>query len=133
MGHKTTRKIRVAIVGVGNCASALIQGVQFYRHAPADRPVPGLMHVNLGGYHVKDIEFSAAFDIGAAKVGEDLAKAVFAAPNNTIRFSKLPRTGVIVQRGPTLDGVGEYLDPVIRQSKSKPVDVTRILKQSRTD
>ena len=103
------RKIRVAIVGVGNCASSLVQGVEFYKNASETDFVPGLMHVNLGGYHIRDIEFSAAFDINVTKVGKDLSEAIFASPNNTYRFAPVPPLGVPVQRGMTLDGLGKYL------------------------
>src|SRR5512135_3111186 len=106
-------KVRVAIIGVGNCASALVQGVQFYRSAAEDAFVPGLMHVNLGGYHVGDIEFTAAFDVDANKVGLDLAEAIWQKPNNTIKFSDVPRLGVPVSRGMTHDGLGKYLSQVI--------------------
>jgi myo-inositol-1-phosphate synthase len=100
-------KIRVGIIGVGNCASSLVQGIEFYRHASEHNFVPGLMHVDLGGYHVRDIEFSAAFDIGLNKVGRDLSEAIFAQPNNTIRFAEVPKLGVIVHRGTTdLNNVG---------------------------
>src|SRR5690242_15934323 len=105
----TRRKIRVAIVGVGNCASSFVQGLAYYRDADANEPVPGLMNVELGGYHVSDIEISAAFDISAAKVGRDVSEAIFAEPNNTQRFATPPGTGVTVERGPTLDGIGKYL------------------------
>src|SRR5918911_990797 len=117
------RKLRVAIIGVGNCASSLVQGVEFYRDAPDDGAVPGLMHVNLGGYRIGDIEFSAAFDIAADKVGKDLAEAIYAAPNNTFRFADVPRTGVTVHRGRTLDGLGKYLSGTIREAEGEPVDV----------
>jgi len=99
-------KIRVAIIGVGNCASSLVQGVHFYKDAPDDQFVPGLMHVRLGGYHVSDIEFTAAFDIDVNKVGKDLAEAIYAAPNNTYKFCDVPQTGVTVSRGMTHDGLG---------------------------
>src|SRR5205823_13412462 len=101
-------KVRVAIAGVGNCASSLVQGVEFYRNADPDESVPGLMHVSLGGYHVGDVEFVAAFDVDAAKVGLDLGKAVFAGLNNTIKFSNVPELGITVLRAPTFDGFGEY-------------------------
>src|SRR5919201_6420500 len=104
----TNRKIRVAVVGVGNCASALVQGIEFYRDAPSDRKVPGLMHVNLGPYHVSDVEIVAAFDVDGKKVGKDLSEAIFTEPNNTIRFADVPPLGVYVQRGPTLDGLGYF-------------------------
>jgi len=123
----------VGIVGVGNCASALVQGVRFYRDALSSDHVPGLMHVRVGDYHVGDIEFSAAFDISAAKVGRDLAHAVFAEPNNTIRFTDVPATGVRVERGHTLDGLGKYLREVIEQSGDPPADVAGVLRETRTD
>ncbi len=129
----TGKKVRVAIVGVGNCASSLVQGVTFYREAPADEPVPGLMHAVLGGYHVGDIEFSAAFDINVTKVGRDLSEAVFAAPNNTARFAEVPPLSVPVRRGPTLDGLGKYLSGVIEEAPGEPADVARVLRETRTD
>ncbi len=125
-------KIRVAIVGVGNCASSLVQGVEFYRHARDDQFVPGLMHVKLAGYHVRDIEFSAAFDINATKVGTDLAAAVFAEPNNTIRFADVPATGITVRRGVTLDGLGTYLRDVIEEAPGPAVNVARVLRDTGT-
>src|SRR5580658_10997010 len=100
--------IRVAIAGVGNCASSLIQGVTYYKDAVAGDDVPGLMHVELGGYHVRDLEFVAAFDVDASKVGSDLSKAIGAGQNNTIKFAEVPALGVVVQRGPTLDGLNKY-------------------------
>jgi len=127
---QTARKIKVAIAGVGNCASSLVQGVEYYREAdPADR-VPGLMHVLLGGYHVADTEFVAAFDVDAAKVGLDLSKAVFASNNNTIRFSEVPALGVTVERGPTLDGLGIYYRKAVEESPAPPVDVADVLRRS---
>jgi myo-inositol-1-phosphate synthase len=126
-------KIRVAIIGVGNCASSLVQGVQFYRDAAEDDFVPGLMHVNLGGYHVRDIEFSAAFDVNATKVGKDLGEAIYAKPNNTIKFAEVPNLGVPVQRGRTLDGLGKYLQEVITESPEAPVDVAQVLRDTGTD
>ncbi len=110
------KKVRVAIVGVGNCASSLVQGVQYYREAKPEDFVPGLMHVNLGGYHISDIEFSTAFDIDQNKVGKDISEAVFAAPNNTYRFAEVPRLGANVYRGMTHDGLGKYLSRVITKS-----------------
>src|SRR5881398_1620522 len=101
-------KVRVAIIGVGNCASSLVQGVEFYRGATEDAFIPGLMHNRLGGYEIGDIEFSAAFDVNADKVGLDLSEAIFTKPNNTFRFSSVPHLGIKVQRGPTLDGLGKY-------------------------
>jgi myo-inositol-1-phosphate synthase len=125
--------IRVAIIGVGNCASSLVQGVQYYREAPEDEFVPGLMHVNLGGYHIRDIEFSAAFDVDARKVGKDLGEAIRAEPNNTITFSEVPHLGVPVHRGMTHDGIGKYLSEVITEADGPPADVARILKETGTD
>jgi myo-inositol-1-phosphate synthase len=124
-------KIRVAIAGVGNCASSLIQGVTYYRDAnPAD-DVPGLMHVVLGGYHVSDIEFVAAFDVDASKVGSDLGKAIDGGQNNTIKFADVPSLGVTVQRGPTMDGLNKYYRAMIEESPIDPVDVTQVLRDSR--
>src|SRR5947209_17180337 len=131
--HSVRRQVRVAIAGVGNCASALVQGVTRYADAPADEFVPGLMHVDLGGYHVGDVTFSAAFDVNATKVGLDLGEAIYAAPNNTIRFAEVPRLGVRVQRGPTLDGLGHYLGQVIEASPEPPVDVAAVLRETHTD
>ncbi len=129
----TGKKVRVAIIGVGNCASSLVQGVEFYKNAPEDEFVPGLMHVKLGDYHVRDIEFSAAFDIDINKVGKDLAEAIFTAPNNTYKFADVPRLGVPVRRGMTHDSVGKYLADVIRKSPGATDDITGILRSTRTD
>ena len=126
----TNRKVRVAIVGVGNCASALIQGVEFYKEARVEETVPGLMHVDLGGYHVRDIEFVAAFDVNASKVGQCLSDAIFTAPNNTIKFSDVPCSGIVVQRGPTLDGIGKYLRGVVEEAAAEPVDVVAALRKA---
>ena len=126
-------KVRVAIVGVGNCASALVQGVHFYSDAPDDAFVPGLMHVNLGGYHVRDIEFSAAFDIDQGKVGLDLSEAIWQPPNNTARFAEVPRLGVPVNRGMTHDGLGKYLSKVITKAPGSTADIVRLLKDTGTD
>jgi len=126
-------KVRVAIIGVGNCASSLVQGVEYYKKAKEADIVPGLMHVNLGGYHIRDIEFSAAIDIDKNKVGKDLAEAVFTKPNNTIEFSKVPKTGVKVQRGMTHDGLGHYLSQVIEKAPGDTVDIVKLLKDTRTD
>ncbi|HEY4927737.1 MAG TPA: inositol-3-phosphate synthase [Acidimicrobiales bacterium] len=123
-------KIRVAIAGVGNCASSLIQGVEYYRNAEAGDTVPGLMHVVLGGYHVSDLDFVAAFDVDATKVGTDLGKAIFAGQNNTIRFASVGDLGVTVQRGPTLDGFGKYYRETVEESPSEPVDVVAALRES---
>ena len=127
------RAVRVAIIGVGNCASALVQGVYYYRNAnPADR-VPGLMHVQLGDYHVGDITFTAAFDIDANKVGKDLGEAIFTAPNNTYKFADVPHVGCPVYRGMTHDGLGKYLSQVIKKASGETSDVVNILKDTRTD
>jgi myo-inositol-1-phosphate synthase len=126
-------KIRVAIAGVGNCASSLIQGVEYYRNADPTDSVPGLMHVDLGGYHVGDVEFVAAFDVDAAKVGLDVGKAIFASQNNTIRFAPVPDLGVEVQRGPTFDGLGKYYREMIEESPLEPVDVVEVLRATKAD
>jgi len=125
--------VRVAIVGVGNCASALVQGVQYYRNAPEDGFVPGLMRPRVGDYHVGDIEFSAAFDIDARKVDLDLSEAIGTAPNNTVRFAEVPRLGVPVQRGMTHDGLGHYLSQVITKAPGATADIANILRETRTD
>lgn len=126
-------KIRVAIAGVGNCASALIQGVEYYKNAKENEFVPGLMHVNLGGYHIKDIEFVAAFDVDNNKVGKEFSEALLAPPNNTIQFAKMPRISFEVQRGPTMDGLGKYYRETISESGDSPVDVAKILKEREVD
>jgi len=125
--------VRVAIVGVGNCASSLVQGVEYYRTAdPKDR-VPGLMHVTFGDYHVSDVKFVAAFDVDAKKVGMDLAEAIVASENNTIRLCDVPPTGVTVQRGPTFDGLGQYYREIIEESDAEPVDVAQALRDAQVD
>ncbi len=126
-------KVRVAIVGVGNCASSLVQGVQYYREAAEDEMVPGLMHVNLGAYHIRDIEFSAAFDVDSRKVGKDLAEAIFCGPNNTYKFSDVPPIGVRVQRGMTHDGLGQYLSQLVTKAPGPTSDIVAILKDTGTD
>jgi myo-inositol-1-phosphate synthase len=128
-----SKNIRVAIAGVGNCASSLVQGIEYYRDAEPGDAVPGLMHVVLGGYHVGDVEFVAAFDVDAAKVGVDLGKAIFAGQNNTIRFAPVGELGVSVQRGPTLDGLGKYYRQTIEESPLEPVDVAATLRASGAD
>jgi len=133
MGKKRDGKVRVAIVGVGNCASALIQGVQYYKDAPADEFVPGLMHVDLAGYHVRDIEFVAAFDIDKEKVGKDLSDAIWSGPNNTVKFAEVPHLGVKVHRGMTKDGIGEYLSGIIEKAPGETDDVVGILQESGAD
>jgi myo-inositol-1-phosphate synthase len=127
------RKIRVAIVGVGNCASSLVQGIHYYRNAKAGDRIPGLMHVDLGGYHISDIEFVAAFDVDKNKVGKDLADAIYSPPNNTYRFADVPRTGVKVHRGMTHDGIGKYLAQVIEKAPGPTDDIVGILKDTKTD
>ena len=127
------KSVRVAIIGVGNCASSLVQGVSFYRDASEGTSIAGLMHPQLGGYGAGAIEFSAAFDISAAKVGKDLRQAIGAPPNNTVQFADVPPLQVEVQRGPTLDGLGRYLREMIVESDAPPVDVARILRETRTD
>ncbi|WP_261624920.1 inositol-3-phosphate synthase [Nesterenkonia marinintestina] len=125
--------IRVAVVGVGNCAASLIQGVQYYRGAPDDQDVPGLMHVRFGDYHVDDVEFVAAFDVDAAKVGQDLSKAILSSENNTVHLADVPATDVMVQRGPTLDGLGRYYRETIEESPADPVDVAEALRAADVD
>jgi len=127
------KKVRVAVIGAGNCASSLVQGVQYYRNAQPDDFVPGLMHVNLGGYHISDIEFSAAIDIDQNKVGKDISEAIFAAPNNTYKFADVPHLGAKVYRGMTHDGLGKYLSRVITKSKSPTADIVHILNDTGTD
>ncbi|MBA4607512.1 MULTISPECIES: inositol-3-phosphate synthase [Aeromicrobium] len=126
-------KVRVAIVGVGNCATSLIQGVEYYKDADPEGNVPGLMHVKFGPYHVNDVEFVAAFDVDAKKVGFDLAEATQASENNTIKITDVPPLGVTVQRGPTLDGLGKYYLETIEQSDAEPVDVVQVLKDTQAD
>jgi myo-inositol-1-phosphate synthase len=127
------RRVRVGIVGVGNCASSLVQGLTYYRNAKSNEPVPGLMNADLGGYHVRDIEISSAFDVNAEKVGLDVADAIWARPNNTNRFSSVAKTGVMVKRGPVLDGIGQYLKDDIPIAACAESDVTDTLMKSRTD
>ncbi len=127
------RTVKVAIAGLGNCANSLIQGIAYYRDADPATEVPGLMHVDLGGYHVGDIEIVAAFDVDAAKVGVDVAKAMWAGRNDTIRFADVPELGVTVQRGPTFDGLGRYYRDVVEESAAPPVDVVEVVRQSGAD
>jgi myo-inositol-1-phosphate synthase len=126
-------KIRVGIIGVGNCASSLVQGVHYYRNAKESDFVPGLMHVNLGGYHIRDIEFSAAIDIDRNKVGRDLSDAIFTWPNNTYKFATVPRLGVPVARGMTHDGLGLYLSKIIQKAPGSTADIVRLLRETKTD
>ncbi|SLB38998.1 inositol 1-phosphate synthase [Mycobacteroides abscessus subsp. massiliense] len=129
----TSSEVRVAIVGVGNCASSLVQGVQYYQDADENSTVPGLMHVKFGPYHVRDVKFVAAFDVDAKKVGFDLSEAISASENNTIKIADVPPTDVIVQRGPTLDGIGKYYADTIEVSDSDPADVVKVLKDNNVD
>jgi myo-inositol-1-phosphate synthase len=126
-------KVRVAIIGVGNCASSFVQGIQYYKDADPAEPVPGLMHVDLGGYHVRDVEFTAAFDVDAEKVGKDLSEAIWAGQNNTIKFSDVPQLGVTVHRGMTHDGLGKYLSQRIEKAPGQTADIVRILRETKTD
>src|SRR6184192_1531108 len=128
-----SRRIRVAIIGVGNCASSLVQGVHYYRNAKTGDPIPGIMHVDLGGYHIRDVEFVAAFDVTKGKVGKDLADAIWAQPNDTYKFADVPKTGIAVSRGMTHDGIGKYLSDVVTKAPGPTDDVVGILKDTRTD
>src|SRR6478672_232329 len=130
---RSNGKVRVAIIGAGNCANALLQGVEYYKDAPEDKAVPGLMHVDLGGYHISDIEFVAAFDVVKGKVGVDLADAIWAHPNDTIKFADVPKTGVTVNRGMTLDGIGKYMAEVVEKAPGETDDVVGILKERNVD
>ena len=126
-------RVRVALVGVGNCANSLLQGVEYYKDSPDDQFVPGLMHVNLGGYHIRDIEFTAAFDVTTDKVGKDLSEAIWAHPNDTIKFAEVPKTGIEVQRGMTHDGLGKYISEVVTKAPGETADVVGILRDTKTD
>lgn len=128
-----SKKIRVAIIGVGNCASSLVQGVEFYKNAQETDKVPGLMHVNLGGYHIRDIEWTAGFDINITKVGKDLSEAIFAEPNNTAKFSDVPHLNAPVYRGMTHDGLGKYLSQMITKAPGPTADIVQILRDTKTD
>jgi myo-inositol-1-phosphate synthase len=130
---RANKKVRVAIVGVGNCASSFVQGVEYYRNAKAGEDIPGLMHPQLGNYHVGDIEFSAAFDIDVNKVGKDLSEAIFSPPNNTFKFCKVPPKGVRVDRGMTHDGIGKYLAAIVKKAPGPTADVVGILRDTHTD
>jgi myo-inositol-1-phosphate synthase len=137
-GHQNGRahsddRVRVALVGVGNCANSLLQGVEYYKDAPDDPFVPGLMHVNLGGYHIRDIEFTAAFDVTTDKVGKDLSEAIWAHPNDTIKFAEVPKAGIKVSRGMTHDGLGKYISEVVTKAPGETDDVVRILRDTKTD
>src|SRR5918912_2400790 len=126
-------KVRVALIGVGNCANSLLQGVEYYKDADADSFVPGLMHVDLGGYHVRDVEVVAAFDVVKGKVGVDLADAIWAPPNDTIKFADVPKTGVTVSRGMTLDGIGKYLSQIVEKDERPTDDIDGILRDRQVD
>ncbi|MEW6179044.1 MAG: inositol-3-phosphate synthase [Chloroflexota bacterium] len=127
------KKVRVAIIGVGNCASSLVQGVHYYKEAAETDRIPGLMHVNLGGYHIRDIEFTAAFDVVDTKVGKDLSEAIFAYPNNTYKFTDVPYLNVPVYRGMTHDGLGKYLSQIVKKAPGPTADIIKILKETKTD
>src|SRR6266550_9291546 len=126
-------RVRVALVGVGNCANSLLQGVEYYKDSPDDQFVPGLMHVNLGGYHIRDIEFTAAFDVTTDKVGKELSEAIWAHPNDTIKFAEVPKTDITVQRGMTHDGLGKYISEVVTKAPGETADVVGILRDTKTD
>ena len=130
---RTKDKVRVALIGVGNCANSLLQGVEYYKDAKAEDGVPGLMHVDLGGYHISDIEFTAAFDVVKGKVGEDLSDAIWAFPNDTIKFADVPKTGIKVSRGMTHDGIGKYLAQVVEKAPGETADIVKILRETGTD
>src|SRR2546422_9036618 len=130
---RSRRKVRVAILGVGNCASSLVQGVEYYKDAKPGASIPGLMHVELGGYHIRDIEFSAAFDIDKEKVGKDLADAIFSGHNNTVKFSEVPHLGVKVERGMTHDGLGKYLSEIITKAPGPTAVIVSILMATITE
>ena len=127
------RRVRVGIVGVGNCASSFVQGLTYYRDAKSNEPVPGLMNADVGGYHISDVEISSAFDVNANKVGRDVANAIFVKPNNTHRFATVAETGVTVQRGPVLDSIGRFLEDDVPISEEPQAEVADVLKKSRTD
>ncbi len=133
MAKSSNKKVRVALVGVGNCAAALVQGVHYYQNAADDAEIPGLMHATVGGYHVRDIEFTAAFDVTADKVGKDLSEAIWAHPNNTIKFADVPYLNVPVSRGMTHDGLGKYVSQVVRKAEGPTDDVIGILRDTKTD
>jgi myo-inositol-1-phosphate synthase len=130
---RSDERVRVALIGVGNCANSLLQGVEYYKDADPDEFVPGLMHVDLGGYHVRDVEFTAAFDVTTDKVGKDLADAIWARPNDTYKFADVPKTGIKVARGMTHDGIGKYLSEVVEKAPGETDDVVGILKETKTD
>src|SRR5512134_2733027 len=124
------KKVRVAVIGVGNCASSLVQGVQFYKNAKQDDVIPGIMHTHIGGYHVRDIEFTLGIDVNATKVGKDLSEAIFAEPNNTYRFAEVPQLDAPVVRGMTHDGLGKYVSHLIQKAPGPTADIVRLLRDS---
>ena len=128
-----SRKVRVAIIGVGNCASSLVQGVEFYRNAKDSEIVPGLMHARLGPYHLRDIEFTLGIDVNATKVGKDLSEAIFAEPNNTYKFAEVPKLNVPVVRGMTHDGLGKYLSQIVTKAPGPTADIVKLLRDTKTD
>ena len=128
-----SKKVRVAIIGVGNCASSLVQGVEYYKNAKDNEAIPGIMHARLGGYHIRDIEFTIGIDINTTKVGKDLSQAIFAEPNNTVKFANVPNLNVPVVRGMTHDGLGKYLSQVITKAPGPTADIVKLLKDSKTD
>ncbi|MBJ7366530.1 MAG: inositol-3-phosphate synthase, partial [Thermoleophilia bacterium] len=128
-----SKTVNVAIIGVGNCASSFVQGIQFYKDANETDFIPGLMHTVLGGYHVRDINFTAAIDIDARKVGTDLSEAIFCEPNNTIKLADVAKTGITVSRGMTHDGLGKYLSEIIEKAPGETADITGLLKETKTD
>lgn len=128
-----TKKVRVAIIGVGNCASSLVQGVQFYRNAKDDHVIPGIMHTRIGGYHIRDIEFTMGIDVNATKVGRDLSEAIFAEPNNTYKFADVPKLNAPVVRGMTHDGLGKYLTDIIKKAPGPTADIVKLLRDTKTD
>lgn len=127
------KKVRVAVIGVGNCASSLVQGVQYYKDAAEDAIIPGIMHPRIGGYHIGDIEFTLGIDVNITKVGKDLSEAIFAAPNNTVKFTDVPNLNVPVVRGMTHDGLGKYLSDVIEKAPGPTADIVKLLKETKTD
>ena len=130
---KKSKKVRVAIIGVGNCASSLVQGVEYYKDAAEGTKIPGIMHTTLGGYHIGDVEFSAAIDIDVEKVGKDLGEAIFSGQNNTYKFANVPKLNVPVVRGMTHDGLGKYLSQVIKKAPGPTDDIVKLLKDTKTD
>src|SRR5512138_3444301 len=127
------KKVRVALIGVGNCASSLVQGIQFYKDTADDATVPGVMHPRLGGYHIRDIEFTLGIDVNVTKVGKDLSEAIFAEPNNTYKFCDVPKLNAPVVRGMTHDGLGKYLSEIITKAPGSTAEISKLLKETKTD